>query len=63
MDMLLCWNSAEKTYNPFPHNCFTKEVEDGFHPCEGSMLGVRVWAATFSAKFALCLVLLSAKCG
>ncbi len=42
MDMGVCWNSPEKTYNGCNHNCFPKEVEDACHRCEGSILGVNV---------------------
>ena len=37
MDRVVCWNSAEKTYNPFPHHCFARVVEDRFDPYEGSI--------------------------
>ncbi len=73
MDMGVCWNSPEKTYNGCNHNCFSKEVEDGCHPCEGSILGVV--GGTFlvhfmvthvflvgNGPFSPCSVLLSVKC-
>ena len=36
MDRFVCWNNAEKTYNPFSHHCFVRVIQCRLDPYEGT---------------------------
>ncbi len=38
MDRVVCWNSAEKTYNHFPHHCFVWQLKEGVTPMRDRFL-------------------------